>query len=107
MTRIAAHRDPALRARIVRKVPLVYAAGADPALDRPAHVRAGSGLAWIGGVLAVMQDDANFIALADPVTGLVAAVGAFRALESGGGVLVDVALARSAAGAAARLGLVA
>ena len=74
MTRIVAHRDPALRARMVRTVPLVYADGADAALDRPAHVRAGSGLAWIGGVLAVVQDDANFVALADPATGLCRAV---------------------------------
>jgi hypothetical protein len=40
-------------------------------------------------------------ALADPVTGLAAAIGALRGLTSGGGVLVDVSLARSAAGAAA------
>ena len=39
-------------------------------------------------------------ALADPVTGLVGALGALRGLEAGGGVLVDVSLARSAAGAA-------
>ena len=39
-------------------------------------------------------------ALADPVTGLVAALGALRGLEAGGGVLVDVSLGRSAAGAA-------
>ncbi|WP_420127695.1 DUF6929 family protein [Longimicrobium sp.] len=74
MSRIVAHRDPSLLARIVRTVPLVYADGADAALDRPAHVRAGSGLAWIGGVLAVMQDDANFVALVDPATGLCRAV---------------------------------
>ncbi|HEX6371249.1 MAG TPA: hypothetical protein VF006_20190 [Longimicrobium sp.] len=74
MTRIVAHRDPSLRARIVRTVPLVYADGADAALDRPAHVRAGSGLAWIGGALAVMQDDASFVALADPATGRCRAV---------------------------------
>jgi hypothetical protein len=83
VTRIVAHRDPSLRARIVRTVPLVYADGANPALDRPAHVRAGSGLAWIGGVLAVMQDDANFVALADPATGLCRAV----TLEAGEGGL--------------------
>jgi hypothetical protein len=40
-------------------------------------------------------------ALADPVTGLAAAIGALRGLGQGGGVLVDVALARAAAGAAA------
>jgi hypothetical protein len=39
-------------------------------------------------------------ALADPVTGLAAALGALKALAAGGGVLVDVSLARSAAGAA-------
>lgn len=39
-------------------------------------------------------------ALADPVTGLVAAVGALRALEAGGGLLVDVSLAHSAAAVA-------
>lgn len=39
-------------------------------------------------------------ALADPVTGLAAALGALKGLDEGGGVLVDVALARSAAGAA-------
>lgn len=40
-------------------------------------------------------------ALADPVTGLAAAIGAMEGLASGGGVLVDISLARSAAGAAA------
>lgn len=44
-------------------------------------------------------------ALADPVTGLAAAIGALRALEAGGGVLVNVALAKSAAGAAHVCGL--
>jgi hypothetical protein len=43
-------------------------------------------------------------ALADPVTGLAAAVGALEALQDGGG-LVDVSLAGSAAGAAAVCGL--
>jgi hypothetical protein len=40
-------------------------------------------------------------ALADPVTGLAAAIGALEGLTAGGGVLVDISLARSAAGAAA------
>lgn len=74
MRRVVARPDPALRAAVVRTVPLLYAEGADAALDRPAHVRAGSGLAWIGGVLAVIQDDANFVALADPATGRCSAV---------------------------------
>lgn len=47
-----------------------YAAGADPAHDRPEHIRAASGLAWVGDRLAVIQDDASFIALVDPETGL-------------------------------------
>ncbi len=49
---------------------LFYSAGADPARDRPAHVRAGSGCAFVdvpglGRRLAVVQDDARFIALVD------------------------------------------
>ncbi len=55
-------------ARIVRRVPLFYAAGADPAADRPGHVRAGSGLAYVDRRLAVVQDDANWLALVDPET---------------------------------------
>ena len=71
---IHAQHDPALVIRIVRQMPLHYADGADTALDRPAHVRAGSGLAWVGERLAVVQDDANFIALVDPATGLATSV---------------------------------
>ncbi|MBV9775184.1 MAG: hypothetical protein JO040_14620, partial [Gemmatimonadetes bacterium] len=63
---VAAAHDPSLAATVVRRTPLLYAAGPDPALDRPAHVRAGSGLAWFGGRLAVVQDDAAFVALTDP-----------------------------------------
>ncbi|HEY0024921.1 MAG TPA: hypothetical protein VGB24_18550 [Longimicrobium sp.] len=66
MTIVRGYQDPALRARVVRSIPLLYTNGADPALDRPAHVRAGSGVARIGGMLAVVQDDSNFIALVDP-----------------------------------------
>ena len=51
-----------------------YAAGADPAIDRPAHVRAASGIAWVGEKVAVIQDDASFVALVDPETGLAEAV---------------------------------
>ena len=81
--RVAARRDPGLRARVVRCVPVLYAEGADPAVDRPAHVRAGSGLAWIGDRLALVQDDANFVALADPATGAARAI----ALPAGEGGL--------------------
>jgi CoA-transferase family III len=43
-------------------------------------------------------------ALSDPVTGLAAAVGTLKGVIGGGGVMVDVALAGSAAGAAALCG---
>ena len=65
-----AHLDPALRARVVSRRPLRYRAGTDAALDRPAHLRAGSSLSWVGNRLALVQDDANFVALVDPETGL-------------------------------------
>jgi hypothetical protein len=70
--RVLARRDERLVARIVRRLPMRYAAGADATIDRPAHVRAASGLAWVGpahGRIAVIQDDANFVALVDPATG--------------------------------------
>lgn len=66
-----ARRDGGLAARVLRAVPLVYATGADAAVDRPVHVRAGSGLAWVGGTLVGIQDDANFVACIDPATGRV------------------------------------
>lgn len=62
------HQDPALTARVTRRIPLHYTAGADPALDRPPHVRAGSGIAWVGERLAVVQDDASFVVLVHPGT---------------------------------------
>ena len=54
--------DPALRARVTERTPLRYADGSDASLDRPAHVRSASSLAMFGGRLAVVQDDANFVA---------------------------------------------
>ncbi len=72
--RVVAEQDPALGARVIRTSPLRYAARADPSLDRPAHVRAGSGVVWAGARLAVMQDDANFVALVDPVRAAALAV---------------------------------
>lgn len=74
--------DPRLTARILRTAPLLYTEGADPELDRPAHVRAGSGIAWVGDRLAVVQDDAAFLALVDPVTAEVRAI-ALEAAEGG------------------------
>jgi hypothetical protein len=66
---LRAQLDPALSARIVARQPLLYHVGADARLDRPAHVRAGSALVWLGRELAVVQDDALFIALVEPESG--------------------------------------
>lgn len=65
---IHAVRDPALRAIVRRRTPLFYNQGADPEIDRPAHVRAGSSLSWFGNHLALVQDDANFLVLINPET---------------------------------------
>jgi hypothetical protein len=60
------------RAVVVARRPLRYRRGADPSMDRPAWVRAASGLAWWGHNLVVVQDDAAFLGFVDPDTGLVA-----------------------------------
>jgi CoA-transferase family III len=75
--------------------------------DGAARVAFGDDAAAAGGLLTWVGDEPRFLgdALADPITGLAAAVGALKALEAGGGYLVDVALAKMAAGAAWRLGL--
>ncbi|MBP7550975.1 MAG: hypothetical protein KA761_11865, partial [Gemmatimonadaceae bacterium] len=62
--------DPSLSATIVERRPLAYRAKASPGLDRPPHVRAGSSITWVGRRLGLVQDDANFVALVDPRTGL-------------------------------------
>ena len=59
--------DPSIEARVLYRWPLFYGAGADSQLDRPAHVRAGSGLTNLGNRLALIQDDANFVAILDPL----------------------------------------
>ena len=74
MKTITATYNSALFARVVRRTPLQYSAGADPALDRPSHVRAGSGLARIGEYLALVQDDANFLVLVEEASRRVHAV---------------------------------
>ena len=81
--RVRARHDPTLSARVVRRVAMRYTGGADPTIDRPAHVRAASGIAWVGATVAVIQDDANFVALVDPATGLAESV----ALPRGAGGL--------------------
>jgi hypothetical protein len=69
---IRARTEPGLVARVVSRRALLYTRGADVALDRPAHVRAGSALASLGaGRLAVIQDDASFLALVDLASGRV------------------------------------
>jgi hypothetical protein len=63
---VQAVRAPALQAIVQRSAPVFYSKGADPTLDRPAHVRAGSSLSWFGDRLALIQDDANFLVLIEP-----------------------------------------
>lgn len=55
--------------RVVSRTPLLYKDGADANLDRPGHVRAGSALVVWGEHLAVIQDDASFLALIHRRTG--------------------------------------
>jgi hypothetical protein len=66
--------DPALSAIVIDQRPLYYGDGADRSLDRPAYVRAGSSLAWTPLGLAVIQDDANFLAIIDPASGAVRSI---------------------------------
>lgn len=61
-----ARRDPALRAVVSDRHSLLYAQGADPGLDRPAHVRAASSVVRVGERLLVVQDDASFLAVVEP-----------------------------------------
>jgi hypothetical protein len=60
-----AQLDPALSIRILGVRELRYDDAASHGDDRPAHVRAASGLAMVGGRLAVIQDDAAFIGFVD------------------------------------------
>jgi hypothetical protein len=46
----------------------MYSEGADALLDRPAHVRAASSIARTREGIALIQDDANFVAIVDPST---------------------------------------
>jgi len=62
---IKAHHDPHLSARVVREQPMTYLEGPSEADDRPPHVRAASGLVAFKEYLAVIQDDANWLALVD------------------------------------------
>ena len=63
---VTSRRDDTIAAVVVDRRPLLYAEGADAATDRPAHIRAGSGLAAVPGGIALIQDDANFIVVLTP-----------------------------------------
>jgi len=71
------------------------------------RVAFGDDAAAAGGLVRWRDGRPEFMgdALADPLTGLAAAAGTLKALAQGGGGLVDVAMARTAAGVAARVGL--
>lgn len=58
-----AQLDPGLAVRIVAARALRYSSDAPAHDDRPAHVRAASGIAVHGGRLVVVQDDASFLAV--------------------------------------------
>jgi hypothetical protein len=66
--------DPTLSAMVISRQPLYYAEGGDDQEDRPGHVRAASSLAWIRDEIALVQDDANFVALWHPQVGRARAV---------------------------------
>jgi hypothetical protein len=67
--KITARYDPALKARIVRRMPLLYDDDPDPTVERLPYVRAGSSLACVHEYVAVVQDNANFVALINLTTG--------------------------------------
>jgi hypothetical protein len=71
---VRARRDERLGATVVSRRPLLYAEGSDRKEDRPAFVRAGSGLAQFGKWFAVVQDDADFVAFIDVASGRVDSV---------------------------------
>jgi hypothetical protein len=58
--------DSALEARVVQRTSLAYLNAAVDEEDRPAHVRAASGICFAGGQLVVVQDDASFLAMLTP-----------------------------------------
>lgn len=87
--------------RVLSRTPLVYDAGADAKSDRPAHVRSGSGCCFVdipgqGRRLAVVQDDAAFVALVDVKGGKAGTVGSvgFVELPAGPGGLRQFEVAR-------------
>ena len=67
--RVVARCDPTLVARTVRRTSIRYPEGIAPEPGWPAHLRAGSSLARLGDEIAVISDDALFVALIDPASG--------------------------------------
>jgi hypothetical protein len=61
---IVASLDPSIVLTVRARRPLRYAEGAAAAEDRPSHVRAASAVVSLAGRLAIVQDDALFVALA-------------------------------------------
>jgi hypothetical protein len=66
---ITAKHEPALTARIVRRIPLLYDDDPNPNVERLPYVRAGSSLTCFHEYMAVVQDNANFLALINLSTG--------------------------------------
>lgn len=62
---IIARRSDSLTAHIVSARDMTYSGGPDEARDKPPHVRAASGLTAFKRYLAIVQDDANWLALVD------------------------------------------
>jgi hypothetical protein len=60
-----AHHEPRWRARVTKRQPMNYVEGPCSKEDRPPHVRAASGLSRFREYIAVIQDDANWLALID------------------------------------------
>lgn len=61
----ATYMGPSYSAKITREIDMVYEDGPSLEHDRPPHVRAASGLAVFRDYLAIVQDDANWLALID------------------------------------------
>jgi hypothetical protein len=95
-----ARRDAKMRARIVGERALLYGRVEGAAGAHPQHVRAGSGIAWSGDRMVVIQEDANYVALIDPAKVLpVAAPGSAQPEpRSDGEAVVGMRLKSPAAG---------
>ncbi len=83
-----------MKARLLSRTPLHYPDGASQLDDRPAFVRAASGLCWFGDELCIVQDDTSFLALYSEARGLRCmalprGAGARRRFEEGLGNRLD------------------